>query len=438
MTKQNIIFILPNIYESINGVSNKYIKFINYLNETDKFNIIIFSPFIESDKYEKIKSIFSDKNVQLIKTEGIRIPFYKEIKVPIINENELLSFIKDTTNIIIFNGEFFWLYDTLKKIKEEKNTVKIYPTWHTDYENYVQYFYFNPLSCVFNSIESSTSPCFLKSVINYIDCYCKNNIFHGLIVTGEHVKERFIKNTKNIFNAAELDLTIYNKLKFDSYKFSKNNPINIIYCGRISKEKNIDEFFECCLKIYGKYDFKIHIIGDGPELKNIKNKIKNTREKLHSLKNNIIFYGSKNSEEIMNLYFALDNRIFLFTSITETFGKSPMEACATGIVLFIKKSEASISLYEDNKTAFLFDNPDNFIDKFKFFLSNSDDEKKNMIKLNRKNIEQYNQQIVFDKWLSFLLEIKNIDNKTEPFLFDKFFIKSLSKFIICSQNLMDY
>ena len=132
-----IIFILPNIYEAINGVSNKYIQFINYLsNEFSKsssysIEIIIFISFNnkklynisnsanrennssndifwkpEEESFLKLNTNFSksetaekevnqieilsklnkDGNIKLIKTKGLNVPFYKNIKVPIINE----------------------------------------------------------------------------------------------------------------------------------------------------------------------------------------------------------------------------------------------------------------------------------------------------------------------------------------------------------------
>ena len=40
---KKFIFILPNIYEIVNGVSTKYIKFINYL--TKSYEVILFTTF---------------------------------------------------------------------------------------------------------------------------------------------------------------------------------------------------------------------------------------------------------------------------------------------------------------------------------------------------------------------------------------------------------
>ena len=87
MDKKKIIFILPNIYECINGVSTKYIKFISYL-KNNSFNFILFTTFKDNNIYNKIKT---QENINIIKVNGLSIPFYKDIKIPIISKSDLLK-----------------------------------------------------------------------------------------------------------------------------------------------------------------------------------------------------------------------------------------------------------------------------------------------------------------------------------------------------------
>ena len=83
MTKK-IIFILPNIYEIINGVSTKYIKFINFL--SINYEIILMTPFQNNNT---IDNIDKNDNIKLVKINGLNIPFYKEIKIPIIKYKDI-------------------------------------------------------------------------------------------------------------------------------------------------------------------------------------------------------------------------------------------------------------------------------------------------------------------------------------------------------------
>ena len=57
-----------------------------------------------------------------------------------------------------------------------------------------------------------------------------------------------------------------NKLEDD---INKENIINFIYCGRISKEKNIIEICECLNEV--DFDYVLNIIGDGPYINELKN-----------------------------------------------------------------------------------------------------------------------------------------------------------------------
>ena len=89
MSILRIIFILSNIFENINGVSTKYIKFIEYLSNINylgsKIDIILFIPgAYNEDEDEK-------ENIKMIKISGIKIPFYKDIKVPIVSSSSLLN-----------------------------------------------------------------------------------------------------------------------------------------------------------------------------------------------------------------------------------------------------------------------------------------------------------------------------------------------------------
>ena len=415
MDKRKIIFILPNIYECINGVSTKYTKFINYL-KNNSFNFILFTTFKDNENYNKIKN---EEQINIIKVNGLTIPFYKDIKIPIINKDDLLKEIIDGNEIIVFNGEFIWVYNILKKIKKKFKNLKLYPTMHTDYIFYNENFYKNYS---------------IKSILNFLNHYLENKTFNGIIVTGNNMKEKYTSFTNSIFNANEVNLDIFHNVKNDEYH---SNFYNFIYCGRISKEKNIEEILDCCLLINNKFNFNffLNIIGDGPYLSNLKNIIELQYKNISS---KIIFYGSKSSEDINQLYQSLDNRIFIFTSLSETFGKTPMEAGATGIPIFIKKCDVSLSLYNHMKNAFLFEDKNEFIESFTYFCNLNNFDKKIFISNTVNNIKKYDQNIIFNEWVEFLIYgsvKKNIDRNNIN-IFDMFTFHSISKLINCTGNIL--
>jgi len=410
MNSTKIIFILPNIYESTNGVSTKYINFINYV--SINYSIVLFLPY-KINNYEKH---ITNKNIKIIKTRGLTIPFYKDIIIPVIDEYKLKKEIITGDEIIIFNGEFMWIYNILNNLKKIYNNLKIYPTMHTDYV-----YYGNKVYSKYN----------FTYLLKHLDNYLQKKIMTGIIVTGENMKEKYSIYTDRVFNANEVNLDIFKNVKYDLYN---KNMFNLIYCGRISKEKNIEEILECTLKLYeNNINFNLNIIGDGPFLENFKSIIQIKYKKIKSF---IIFHGNKEQCEISKLYESIDNRIFIFTSLSETFGKTPMEAGATGIPIFIKKSDITDFLYINRKNAYIFDSPSSFIEQFIYFIHLDILEKRIFIDNSIENIFKYDQSTIFKNMLEFILDININKDKDKISIFDIFTLYGISKFINCTGNII--
>jgi hypothetical protein len=406
LTKKRIIFILPNIYESINGVSNKYIKFIEYLSNNNYQCVILLS------NIDNKLILNTNENIIIKNYYGITPPIVNKIKAPVISENILQHEIINGNEMIIFNGEFLWLYNILKNIKIKNNNIKIFPTWHTDYEFYMTNIYHNSIMKFLP----------IKLIIKYIILFTRKNIFSGIIVTGEHMKNQFNNmllqyNLPNlIFNANEINLNNFKTYKIDKYD---NNTYNIIYCGRIAHEKNIIEIFDNCNSLNN--NINIHIIGNGAYKNKLINDVKN---KYPNLFINTIFYGELKADEIYNLYLKLDNRIYIFTSLSETFGKTPMEAGICGIPCFIKESYISKYLYIDKVNALIFNDKQSFINLFNYFINLSQNKKEKLIINNINNIKQYDQQKIFNNWINFLENtiIKKIKLDFDSIIFVHYFI----------------
>jgi glycosyltransferase involved in cell wall biosynthesis len=182
------------------------------------------------------------------------------------------------------------------------------------------------------------------------------------------------------------------------------------------------------------YLFNINIIGDGPFLENLKSLLDLEYRKI---KDNIIFHGSKNHNEIFQLYQILDNRIFIFTSLSETFGKTPMEAGATGIPIFIKNSENCDKLYINKENAFIFNDKNDFVEIFEYFLKLNEFDKRILISNSINNIKKYDQKIIFEEWLEFILNGKVLKDKAKLNILSFFTFHGLSQLINCSGMLID-
>ena len=85
-----------------------------------------------------------------------------------------------------------------------------------------------------------------------------------------------------------------------------------LYCGRVAVEKNIEAFLalpEPTSKV---------VVGDGPQLAELSRKYPNA-----------VFVGMKQGDELARYYAAAD--VFVFPSLTDTFGLVLLEALACGI-----------------------------------------------------------------------------------------------------------
>lgn len=114
---------------------------------------------------------------------------------------------------------------------------------------------------------------------------------------------------------------------FDSIKTIdfESKEKQLIYVGRLDEDKNVRSLIETVEKT-DLGDFKFKIVGDGPELKPLRQLV---IEK--NLSSQILFMGRLPIDEIRNEL--LKSKIFLFMSKSEAFGMVLLEALFTGNAL---------------------------------------------------------------------------------------------------------
>lgn len=111
------------------------------------------------------------------------------------------------------------------------------------------------------------------------------------------------------------------------------NPI-FMYVGRVAVEKNIDAFLK--LDLPGQ---KI-VVGDGPQLNDLKRKYPKVR-----------FTGAKKGAELARWYAQAD--VFVFPSLTDTFGLVLLEALACGVPVAAFPVTGPIDVVNDPSVACL-------------------------------------------------------------------------------------
>ncbi len=400
---KHFIFILPNIYDHISGVSNKYTSFISYLSQNLGQNKLTLCNISKN-----IDNIKNNKNIHIHPCTSFHLPFYNSISVPIISQSHLQKIIlKDYTNILIFNSEFIWLHQILISLKEKNNNrVLLIPTIHTDIDFYLHKYLPSTVSNFIISKDYNLS--------SFIDTKLQENVFDKILVTGNILEHKYIQliGNERVLNVNEINynafIPFYRSILYRrNYIHSNGTFVNIIYTGRISVEKNIlynFELIDFLVKFYLHNDYSkinFHIIGSGPYTTELK-EICNTR--FQNVLKRTTFYGSKNALWIGDFYKSIFNPIFLFSSLSETFGKTGVEAMITGIPLFNIESNISKTLFNlhGKLNTFLFKDKMDFVKKFDLYMNMSINDLKNLDKEMNEFVKKYDQQIIFKKWLNFL------------------------------------
>ena len=132
----------------------------------------------------------------------------------------------------------------------------------------------------------------------------------AILVPSESMKEELVARGFN--NLVVWTRGVSKELITKRTNSKKNQPLKVLYVGRVSKEKNLNAL----CKLQNEYD--ITVVGDGPILNDLIRKYR----KVH-------FTGYKFGEELSKIY--SENDVFAFPSITDTFGIVIIEALCNGL-----------------------------------------------------------------------------------------------------------
>jgi glycosyltransferase involved in cell wall biosynthesis len=170
-----------------------------------------------------------------------------------------------------------------------------------------------------------------KSMANFLGSYVKS--FYSLqdeilVSSKEYIRileNRGIKSSKmKIFpRGIDTDLFSPNKTEAEEkYKLGFKNGFNLLYSGRISKDKELDFLIEVFSHLSKKTkDINLIITGSGPYFNDLRIKTKEME--------NIFFTGVVDHKFLHKIYSAAD--LFVFPSVADTFGMVILEAQSCGL-----------------------------------------------------------------------------------------------------------
>ncbi|MEG1151192.1 MAG: glycosyltransferase [Malacoplasma sp.] len=355
-------------------------------------NILYIVPFGGTGGAEKIainlaKNFNQDKNVKVIFLKSPLLCDTQGLNVDVVGLNSLLSipfalfklfililrFKPDIVHSHLFYANFlariFKLFFDYKLICSEHNTI----TKYTDFP-----VYFKILTKVTSKISNFNSNVSQEAVNSYISngYYSKNEIecvYNGL---------DFSKFKKSLSDIKGLNKYPKGIKDYHHYKF--------LAVGRLHYQKNWPMMMDALqkLKVY-ENNFILYVVGDGPELDNIKKLIKN-----YNLTDNIVFLGVRG--DVSDLMAICD--LYLLSSYFEGLPTVLIEAMASKLNIVSTDCGGVVEILGSNKYVVENNNSDQF---FKVIHEAINNDNTDLIDFRYKRAsDTFDEKIMFKKWLS--------------------------------------
>jgi glycosyltransferase involved in cell wall biosynthesis len=237
---------------------------------------------------------------------------------------------------------------------------------------------------------------------------------HGIF--SEQIDQLHGKTTGNISKKYEKDalswadmITVISKESYDYYTSLGHKVIQIpnaidisslssdedrkyekqvLFAGRLSKEKGVKTLIEICKKL--PHDIHLIIIGDGPEVENLK--------KLESSQNNIHYLGSKNHQQTISLIKGSD--VLVQPSFSEGISTTILESMACKTAIVASNVGGNLELIQDQESGILVEptNPEMFCEKIIELISDKSLRNK-LSTLSYENVKKYDWNIIGKQYL---------------------------------------
>jgi len=287
----------------INGVASTIARFINGLAKLGH-DITLIRPRQGSKDIPKTESNFKE-----ILTFGVPIPGYSSLRMGLPQKNMLLKkWSSDRPSLvhIVTEGPLGW--SALEAAK--KLNIPVCSDFRTNFDAYSTHYGLS----------------FLKSPIQRYLRYFHNNSNFTMAPT-QDLKNQLLSNGFERLRviARGIDTELFNPTKRchelrEQWGIRDDQRV-VIYVGRFASEKNLQvtvDTFKAMLQV--DPNLKMVWVGDGPEKGALKLSCPNS-----------IFVGMQTGEALARHYASGD--IFLFSSLSETFGNVTLEAMASGLAV---------------------------------------------------------------------------------------------------------
>ena len=375
----NIAIFTDTFFPQINGIVTATVNLSKGL--SDRGHKI----FIICPEFKNCKEEFKYKNVKIIRIPSIPAYFYEDFRfTSIINPSLIKLLKKEKIDIIHFQAPMPLGFQSIIISKIFK--IPLIGTFHTFFADPQ---YLKHMNLDYKIIEKF-SWVYARGYYNRCDLITAP----ALETKKELLENNFKEPIKVISNGIDFKQFDNRTKKEVKQKYNPNGDL-LLFIGRIAHEKNLFYLLDCFKIVAEKMPtVKLLIVGDGPQTKELKSKIKELK-----LSKNVIMTGKIPHKELVKSSIFGACKLFVTASKTENQPMTMLEAQANGLVCIGLKDRGMKNLIRDGYNGYLIEDNDkkSFAEKIIKLLKNK--ELYNKLKKNtEKEIKKHSLNEIAKTW----------------------------------------
>ena len=306
-------------FPQVNGVSRTLDRLAGYLAEQgDQVQLLV-------PRYQQAGPPLPAA-IEKRQWSGFRLPFYREVQLPVVRPASIRAALQQFRPHLVHiatEGPLGWA--ALQAARSAK--LPVVSSYHTNFPQYLKRYRVGALEPVawryLRWFHNATHMTFCPTP--RIRQTLLDQGFNNVRVWGRGVDNE-------AFHPRFRDAELRRRLGFAP------EDVVLAYVGRLAAEKNLELLFSAWEQLPCRERCRLLLIGDGPLRKELERRAGER----------ICFAGYRHGEELARMYAAAD--LFVFPSVTETFGNVLLEAMASGLPAVGFRAPGPLDLIREGET----------------------------------------------------------------------------------------
>lgn len=329
MTKIKIMQFVDTFYPVIDGVARVVDNYAKNLNSYDDVDCCVFCPEID-------KSYKDDFSYDVIRTKSLPLLADYRIPTPKLSNAPKVAFQERKPDLVHAHSPFTLGHYGLELAKKYK--VPFVTSFHSKYYD--------------DFLQRTGSKLLAKKLVDYIVRFYEqaDSVWTVGVSTAETLRSYGYKGEITLMDNATTMIYPENpeeniKLLDKNWQLPRTGK-NLLFVGRITKQKNLYFMLDTMRFIKDK-DVKLIIVGDGTELKALKQYAEKT-----GISDKMVFIGQISDQNLLKSFY-LESDLFFFPSTYDTSTLVAREAAALKVPTIMIRGCNSADLIVENQNGFL-------------------------------------------------------------------------------------